>query len=356
MSLGKALERWLSLKSVTKALEWWLRFALPIAAIILGIYAISISSIQLQLAQRAQEMTVSHYFEIEEPGLMYQRISLDLIALDNRIDRANQSFTQYGMPEATVIELERALREAKYWREETDKALFEYRLIDADIYIGLARENVDEVLHELSKQVLELPVVSISPGSFLWVGIDNLTTGTTKEGEPLETVTIAMADPPISSGYPYRVICCYEISPDGAVLDSPATFTFLYNPDDIPFGFHEEDLVLAVWDSDTEQWSILGDSRIDLRQKSISAKVNYLSYFAVVAQYPKLTQPIGWIAMTAIVLGLSLLLAFGIVAVTDRRQQSGRRALTCAVCKHQWFPRVPTPKQCPRCRSANWNK
>jgi hypothetical protein len=356
MSLGKALERWLSLESIKKALEWWLRFALPVAAIILAVYSMHTSSVQLQLAQRTQEITMSHYFEIEEPSLMYQRISLDLIALDNRIDQADQSFTQYGMPEATITELEQALHEARYWREETDKALFEYRLIDADIYIGLAHENVDKVLRELSKQVLELPVVSISPGSFLYVGIDNLTTGTTKEGEPLDTVTIAMAAPPISSGYPYRVICCYEISPDGAVFDNPATFTFLYNPDDVPFGFHEEDLVLAAWDSDTEQWSVLADSRIDLRQKSISVKVNHLSYFAVIAQYPKLTQPVGWIAVTGIVLGLSFFVVFGIVAVTNRRQRTGGRALTCGVCKYQWFPRVPTPKQCPRCRSANWNK
>ncbi|MFO7996423.1 MAG: hypothetical protein R6U93_04665 [Dehalococcoidia bacterium] len=350
----KALEPWLFFKSIKNPAEWWLRFALPVAAIILAIYSMGVSSIQLQLAQRAHEITVSHYFESEEPASQYRRISLDLIRLDSKIEQAEQWIAQSDMPKASVMELEQALYEAKHWREETDKALFEYRLTDAEGYRGLGHESVDEVLRELSEEVFALPVVTVWSEGFLSVGIDNLTTGMTREGETLETVTIVIADPPISSRYPYRVISCYDISPNRARLDDPATFTFGYDPDDIPFGFHEEDLVGATWNWDTEEWSVIHDSKIHLQENSISVTMNHLSYFAVIAQYPKLTQPIGWIAITAVVLGLSLLVAFG-VAIANRRQQSGRRPLTCRVRKHQWFPRVPTPKQYPRRRSRDWN-
>ena len=350
----KAVEPWLFLKSLKNPAEWWLRFALPVAAIILAIYSIGMSSIQLQLAQRAHEIAVSQYFESEEPASRYQRVSRDLIRLGSKIEQAEQWIAQSDMPKASLMELEQALSEAKRWMEETDKALFEHRLIDAEGYRDLGHENVDEVLRELSEEVFALPVVTVWAEGFLGVGIDNLTSGMSREGEILEAVTIAIADPPISSGYPYRVISCYEISPNEAMLDDPATFTFLYDPDDIPFGFHEEDLVGATWNWDTEEWSVIRDSKIHLQENSISVTMNHLSYFAVIAQYPKLTQPIGWIPITAVVLGLSFLLAFG-VAIANRRQQSSRRSLTCRVCEHQWFPRVPTPKQCPRCRSRDWN-
>lgn len=29
--------------------------------------------------------------------------------------------------------------------------------------------------------------------------------------------------------------------------------------------------------------------------------------------------------------------------------------LTCNKCKHQWQPRIPTPIQCPRCKSYTWD-
>jgi len=351
----KAARPWFSLNRISNTLEWWLRFALPIATIALAIYSMDMSSVQLQLAQRAQEIAVSHYFESAGPASQYQRISLDLIRLNSRIEQAEQWITQSELPQANITELEQALYEARYWREETDRALFEYRLVDAEAYRGLAHERVDRVLRELSEEVLALPVVTIWAGGVLGVGVDNLIGGRTKEGEPLERVTIATAEAPISSGYPYRVVHCYEISPDGAILDSPATFTFLYDPDDIPFGFHEEDLVGATWNWDTEEWDILHNSRLDLQQNTISVTVHRLSsYFAVIAQYPKLTRPIGWIAITVIVLGSSFLLASGVVAMTNPGQQSDRRSLTCRACKHRWFPRTAAPKQCPKCRSGNW--
>jgi hypothetical protein len=283
---------------------------------------------------------------------MYQRISLDLISLDKKIEQAEQLITQSQIPEASTIEPEQALEQAKYWRQETDKALFEYRLIDAERCVRLGHQYVGKVLRELS-EVLPLPFVTVTRG-ILSVGIANLTAGTTKEGKPLETVTIAMADPPISSGYPYRVICCYDISPDGATFDNPATFTFPYNPNDIPYGFHEEDLAVATWDSDSQKWSILDPTTIDLGQKSISVEVTHLSYFALIVQYPKPTQPIWWIPIT-IVLPVSFLVVFVVVSITDRRQRGARRPLLCIVCGHQWIKRIPTPKQCPECHSKKWN-
>ena len=125
-NIMKPFHRWVSLSTIKKTLDWWLRLALPVVAIALAAISIHDSGVQLELAQRIQEITISHYFEIEEPALTYQRISSDLVSLDEKIQQAEQGISQCDMPEASIIELHEALREAKYWREETDKALFEY--------------------------------------------------------------------------------------------------------------------------------------------------------------------------------------------------------------------------------------
>jgi len=353
------------LKNIVDALKWWIRIVLPVVAIGLSIYSINISSVQFQLAQRAQELTIRHYYEIEEPALQYQRIYLNLIALDDKIKRAELWIDESKMPEDSIIELEQAVSTAEYYRLETEKALNENRLIDAEKFVGLANEHVDKVLRELSKITLTPPVVTVwCEEGLLSVGIDNLTTGRTREGKPLETITITMVDPPISSGYSYKVIDSYDISPDGAIFDNPVTFTFLYDADDIPFGCYEEDLVVATWDWDAEQWNILDDTRVNLQQNTISVRVDHLTYFAVLAQYPT---PIQHIGCTSIVLGLvlSFILVYGIIlaspklrslSILKRRQQGGRTLLTCKRCNHQWFPKVPTPKQCPKCHSRKWNE
>lgn len=316
------LEGWLRLRTIKKTWECWVRYALPLAAIILTAVSIHNSGHQLELAQRIQEITVSHYFETEDPASMYQQISSDLTSLDRKIEQAEQLIPQSDAPEASTIEL----GQAKYWRQETDKALLEYTLIDAERCVRLGHQYVDKVLRELP-EVLPLPFVTMTRG-ILALGIANLTAGTTKEGKPLETVTIAMADPPISPGYPWRVVCCYDISPDGARFDKPATFTFPYDPNDIPHGFHEEDLAVAVWDSDKQEWSILDPTTIDSAQKSISVEVKHLSYFALIVQYPKATQPIWWIPIT-VVLPVSFLVVFVVVSISDRRRQAARRRSTC---------------------------
>jgi len=30
------------------------------------------------------------------------------------------------------------------------------------------------------------------------------------------------------------------------------------------------------------------------------------------------------------------------------------KSLICQRCGHEWYPRIPDPKQCPKCRSVRW--
>jgi hypothetical protein len=77
----------------------------------------------------------------------------------------------------------------------------------------------------------------------------------------------------------------YELGPHGATFDHPATLSFSYDPDEIPAGVAEEDLVLGYYDDDTGEWLELRSS-VDLSSDTLSTHFDHLSTFAVIAPLP----------------------------------------------------------------------
>jgi uncharacterized repeat protein (TIGR02543 family) len=77
----------------------------------------------------------------------------------------------------------------------------------------------------------------------------------------------------------------YELGPHGATFDHPATLNFSYDPDEIPSGVAEEDLVLGYYDDEAGEWLVLRSS-VDLSSDTISTHFDHLSTFAVIAPLP----------------------------------------------------------------------
>ncbi len=75
----------------------------------------------------------------------------------------------------------------------------------------------------------------------------------------------------------------YTFLPSGAVFNPGITFEFKYNEVDIPDGVNEEDLVIAYYDSDTDEWVKL-DCDVDVVNNTITATITHLTTFAVVAR------------------------------------------------------------------------
>ena len=144
-------------------------------------------------------------------------------------------------------------------------------------------------------------IITESEDETVMLTIDAGITGLTTEGDPLREISITeMEEPPASpadanvvgstmeiAGSPAIFMgvvgSTYDIGPDGATFDQPITITFTYDPDDIAEGVNEEDLVIAFWEDDSDEWITFEDSTVDPVTHTVSAPVNHFSAFAILA-------------------------------------------------------------------------
>ncbi len=115
------------------------------------------------------------------------------------------------------------------------------------------------------------------------VTIEQGTKGLTKEGTPLSQITVkpATITPPPPAGVNVIGEAC-DFGPEGATFDKPVTITFTYNDNQIPDGFDEQKLVIAVWDAAAGQWvNLVGI--IDPVKNTITVQVTGFAKYAILA-------------------------------------------------------------------------
>jgi len=114
--------------------------------------------------------------------------------------------------------------------------------------------------------------------------IEEDTIGLTEEGEPLSEISIIeMEEPPALPADSSVIALTYDLGPDGATFDPPITITLAYDPDEIPEGVNEENLVIAIWDEDAGEWITLEDCTVDPVTHTITAPVSHFTAFTVLA-------------------------------------------------------------------------
>ena len=121
----------------------------------------------------------------------------------------------------------------------------------------------------------------------LGISVDRGTEALTEAQEPLQEITIeeicfGFPPPPANA---YVVGCVYDFGPEGATFDPPITITLNYDPGLIPEGVAEEDLVIALYDAATGQWTVL-PSIVDTENNTITAQVSEFTMFAVYSAAP----------------------------------------------------------------------
>ncbi|MCK4722411.1 MAG: hypothetical protein KAT75_03855, partial [Dehalococcoidia bacterium] len=110
------------------------------------------------------------------------------------------------------------------------------------------------------------------------------TTGKTKEDEPLSEISVTeMEEPPVPPADSNVIGLTYDLGPDEATFDPPITLTFTYDPDEIPEGVSEENLVIAVWDEGASEWVTLEGCTVDPITHTITAPVSHFTAFTVLA-------------------------------------------------------------------------
>ncbi len=107
-----------------------------------------------------------------------------------------------------------------------------------------------------------------------------------ENGDPLETLEAALDESPASPPEDAAVIgLAYDFGPDGATFDPPITITFSYDPDALPDGVAEEDLVIAYYDEAAGEWVEL-DSVVDAENNIVTAYVVHFTTFALIGTAP----------------------------------------------------------------------
>ena len=126
-------------------------------------------------------------------------------------------------------------------------------------------------------------VTAKSEDSKVELTISKNTIGKKKGGQPLRTITIIEMEEPSAPPENSEIIdLTYDLSPDGATFDPPIILTFTYDPDDIPEGVTEENLIIALWDEEAGEWVNLV-ATVDPETNTITAKVSHFTAFTVIA-------------------------------------------------------------------------
>ncbi len=112
------------------------------------------------------------------------------------------------------------------------------------------------------------------------------TVGLTEELACIARISMVIMDEPPDPPEDAHVIgLAYDFGPDGATFDPPITLIFSYDPNDIPEGVAEEDLVIAMWDEEAGEWVEL-DGVVDTVNNTITASVSHFTTFAIIGKVP----------------------------------------------------------------------
>jgi hypothetical protein len=103
-----------------------------------------------------------------------------------------------------------------------------------------------------------------------------------RHGNPLSSLTADIdPSPPDPPEDAHIIGLAYDLGPDGATFDPPITIEYTYDPDEVPEGVAEEDLVIAFYDEDAGEW-VECECTVDTETHTITASVSHFTIFAII--------------------------------------------------------------------------
>lgn len=114
------------------------------------------------------------------------------------------------------------------------------------------------------------------------------------DGAPLVFIYMRpVPDEQVPSPTPYNgrfVTRCFTLGPENANFSPPISLIFNFDPTRIPNGFNEEDIYIAKWDDQLQQW-IKQQSYVNQDDNKVSCLVSTFSNYAVIAVPPSEPEP-----------------------------------------------------------------
>jgi hypothetical protein len=78
------------------------------------------------------------------------------------------------------------------------------------------------------------------------------------------------------------VLAAFDFEPDGATFSQALEATLCFDPVDIPDGMSAENIVIAVLDEETGEWSFIGGT-VDTENNTITFDLNHFTIYGVLA-------------------------------------------------------------------------
>ncbi|MBA7659320.1 hypothetical protein ES703_67297 [subsurface metagenome] len=129
-------------------------------------------------------------------------------------------------------------------------------------------------------------IEATSEDGMLTITIPAGTFALNEDGTPVSTLTSEVdVSPPPPPEEDNIIGLAYNFGPEGATFDPAITFTWSYDPDTLPEGVTEENLVLAYYDEDAGEWVEL-PSTVDTVNHTITASVSHFTTLAIIARAP----------------------------------------------------------------------
>lgn len=227
-----------------------------------------------------------HYAQLTKPHAEFEEACTRLDVLINKTQRFKElvDLESFGYPNR---KMDNAINDAEVLISRAQTALIKGDVASAMLAIEQATEGIDDCIPP-STAPIETGEVSVTASpfkGFATVKIDPDTIVTTKEGELISMITILYEEPPPEALEEYVSVLSFEICPDGVILSRPITLEFFYLTDYIPRGVVEKDLVIGAWDEYAGAWTLF-PSTVDLGPHTVSASINRLGLFAVIAPRP----------------------------------------------------------------------
>jgi len=127
---------------------------------------------------------------------------------------------------------------------------------------------------------IKATIEATSTDGMLTITVTKGTIALDEDGDRLEDLGAAVDESPPDPPEDTHIIgLAYDFGPDGATFDPPITFTWSYDPDALPGGVAEEDLVIAYYDE--AEWVEL-DSVVDTKDYTVTASVEHVTTFAII--------------------------------------------------------------------------
>jgi len=118
-------------------------------------------------------------------------------------------------------------------------------------------------------------------GETIFLTISDFTSCVDKDGNELREIYITRPELSSPCFNDYQVIDVYQFSPDGAVFTPDLILTFHYNPNLLPDGITEDDLIIGCCEN-----GVLSniDGNINKTDNTITLSINSFSSYAIMAE------------------------------------------------------------------------